>query len=181
LKRLTGYNASMLSKLFSYNISLYAAHLPLDANPKIGHNILIAKMLSLKNIAKFAKYAGYEIGFMGTAPKGATTAKFAEILKRNLGSSSIRVIGDAEKEIHRCGIVSGGGADCIQDALDNGLDCFVTGEIGHSNYHIIKDSGIRVIVAGHYCTEKPGIFAVMKEIQKKFKIECEFIDIPTGM
>lgn len=180
LKRITGYNARMLAKLFSYNISLYAAHLPLDANLKIGHNILIAKILSLKKIAKFAKYAGYEIGFMGDAPRGATAAKFAEILRKNLGAST-RIFGDPDKGIHKCGIVSGGGGDCIQDALDNDLDCFVTGEIGHSNYHIIKDSGINLVVAGHYCTEKPGVLAVMKEIQKKFKIKCEFIDMPTGM
>ena len=181
LKRLTGYNAKLLDPLFKKGISLYAAHLPLDANPEIGHNILLAKMLSLKNIGKFAKYADSEIGFKGNAPKGATLAKFAEILDTNLGGKS-RIFGRPDAIISRCGIVSGGGGnECLRRAIEGGLDCFVTGEVGHESFHIIGESGINVIAGGHYCTEKPGVQAVMEKLSRKFKIKCEFIELPTGM
>ncbi len=180
LKRLTGYNARMIRPLFNGGVSLYAAHLPLDSNPELGHNILLAKMLSLRNIRNFAKYAGYEIGFMGEAPRGATVAKFAKLIDGKLNAKSA-IFGNPDARIERCGVVSGGAGDCIPDAIESGLDCFVLGEVGHSSYHIMRDSGINVIAGGHYCTEKPGVIAVMEKLSSKFGIECEFIDLPTGM
>jgi putative NIF3 family GTP cyclohydrolase 1 type 2 len=61
------------------------------------------------------------------------------------------------------------------------LDLHITGEVEHSSYHPIKETGISVLSLGHYCSEKPGVWAVMEELQSKFKIECEFINLPTGL
>jgi len=61
------------------------------------------------------------------------------------------------------------------------MDCYVTGEMTHMMYHVVRESGITVIELGHYYSEIPGVLAVMNEIEKKFAIECEFIDIPTSL
>ena len=69
----------------------------------------------------------------------------------------------------------------IVEAYNQNLDCLITGEVGHSAYHLIKESGITVITLGHYRSETLGVKAIMEEIKQKFPVECRFIDIPTGL
>ncbi|MCD6466510.1 MAG: Nif3-like dinuclear metal center hexameric protein, partial [Methanomicrobia archaeon] len=45
------------------------------------------------------------------------------------------------------------------------------------DYHPIKEYGINVIYGGHYATEVWGLKALMDHIQKKFNIDCEFLDL----
>ena len=98
-----------------------------------------------------------------------------------LGSSH-RIFGDPARKVKRLGIVSGGaGHDAVAEAFSLGLDLFVTGEITHESYHVIKESDMPVLALGHYCSEKPGVLAMMELLSEKFKVECQFIDIPTGM
>ena len=44
-----------IKTLISSDIALYAAHLPLDAHPEIGHNIQIAQKIGLNDIEPFAE------------------------------------------------------------------------------------------------------------------------------
>ena len=179
-KRFDGLVGKRLSVLFRNQISFYAVHLPLDAHPKLGHNARLADMIELKKRKKFFVYDGNPIGVSGTLPSPQTTTALAEIFEQELGCKA--VVFNNAKKVSSVGIISGGGGlDGVLCAYAEKLDCLVTGEIGHSCYHHIKESGIPVIALGHYCSEKPGVLAVMEKIENKFGIECEFIDIPTGM
>ncbi len=40
---------------------------------------------------------------------------------------------------------------------------------------------INLLFAGHYATETPGVKAVGRLMRKKFGLEVEFIDHPTGL
>ena len=51
LRRITGGCAERIKILAKDNISLYAAHLPLDANEMLGHNALLAQMAELESEA----------------------------------------------------------------------------------------------------------------------------------
>mgnify|MGYP001627454752 CR=1 FL=1 len=181
LRRITGYNARMISCLMQNQISLYAAHLPLDAHQKFGHNILISKELGLSKTSLFAKYSGVKIGVMGRAPANSTPAKFAKILDAWLDAKCF-IYGNKNYEIRKVGVISGGaGQDGIEASLSEGLGCLVTGEVGHSSINMIEEINIPVISIGHYCSEKPGVFAVMEKIRAEFKIDVEFVTLPTGM
>jgi dinuclear metal center YbgI/SA1388 family protein len=181
LKRLTGMNASRIKPLFKNDISLYAAHLPLDAHPEIGHNAKLAEMIGLENTQMFSEYAGIKIGVKGELKEEKTPEELGKLLDSQLGSKH-KIYGPADKKIKRVGIISGGaGADGIVDAFNEGLDLQITGEVEHSSYHPIKETGISVLSLGHYCSEKPGVMAVMEELQEKFNLDCEFINLPTGL
>ena len=182
LKRLTGSNARRISPLFKNDISLYACHLPLDMHPELGHNILLAKMLNLQSCRNFVKYHGGDLGTAGEIPEGQSPAKIAEILEKELPTKCI-IYGNRDESVRKIGIISGGGGrpEGIIEAARQGIECFITGEANHTSYHFIKEENISVIIAGHYATEKPGVIAVMNNIREKFAIDCEFIDIPTGL
>ncbi|MFA7232093.1 MAG: Nif3-like dinuclear metal center hexameric protein [Victivallaceae bacterium] len=180
-RRLTGMIAARLSLLFNNGIALYAAHLPLDAHPEIGHNALLAEMAGLSNRRMFGEYDGAKIGVVGETASPVTIAQLAGIYEHELDCES-KILGNMENEVQRIGIISGGGGlDGLMAALDEGAECFITGEIDHTMFHVIKESGINVIGLGHYNSEKPGIIAVMNLIRDRFELDCEFVDIPTGM
>ncbi|MCF6174244.1 MAG: Nif3-like dinuclear metal center hexameric protein [Victivallaceae bacterium] len=180
-KRFSGMDGDRLRTLFCNGISLYAMHLPLDAHPEYGHNACLAAMLGLENQTMFAKYCEVEIGVIGELPELLTPQEIADSLDAGLDGESI-VFGDAAKSVSKIGIISGGaGYEGINEAIKLGLDCFITGEVGHSSYHLIKESGMPVVALGHYSSEKPGVIKSMELIQAKFNVECEFIDIPTGL
>ncbi len=180
-KRLTGNSARTFSILFKNDISLYGAHLPLDAHPELGHNAQIAKIISLQSCKPFAQYANAEIGIQGKLNNSMTLANLVKNVDRKLETKSV-IYGDKQSSISRVGIISGGpGSFGIEAAVEEGLDCLITGEVNHGIWHLIQETGINVIAAGHYRTEKPGILAVMEKIQQKFKLDCEFIELPTGL
>lgn len=183
LKRITGVDANRIALLAANNISLYAAHLPLDANPEFGHNALISKLLELENIQPFGSYSGYKIGFSGTLKRMRKAADIAEYLNENLPSEcDYSIIGAENTKIKKIGVISGGGAfpALFSEMRAEGVDCLVTGEFTHESYHYALETGIPVITLGHYRSEIPGVLAVKDLVEEKFGIPCAFVDIPSG-
>jgi dinuclear metal center YbgI/SA1388 family protein len=177
----TGMTAKRMDLLFKKGISLYAAHLPLDAHHKIGHNALLADMIKLHKRYNFAEYSGCKIACGGVLPQVSLVADIAGKFEKELNCKA-NIFGNMDKKIEKAGIISGGGGmDGLLACIAEGMDCYITGEMNHTMYHIVKESGITVIELGHYHSETPGIHAVMNKIEKKFAIDCEFIDIPTGL
>ena len=181
LKRITGLNAKRIGSLFRNNLSLYAAHLPLDAHPELGHNVVMAKDLGLKEILPFAEYAGTEIGYFGEFETPVTLAQLVDMVNETVGTECKCVAPIEPAEIKSVGIVSGGGADCMTDAYELGIDAFLTGEYVHQHYHTCMEYGIPLIAGGHYRTECPGVRAVMNVIERELNLETVFFDIPTGL
>jgi len=180
-RRITGVDAARIATLLKNDISLYAAHLPLDAHPVIGHNAVIAETIDLINRKMFAEYANDKIGVRGELPKAMGAASLADMLEDRLGFDTA-VYGKPRGKLKRIGVVSGGaGTDGILAAAAKNLDCLITGEIGHSHWHLINELALTVITGGHYNTEKPGIKALIEDVENMFDVECVFFDIPTGL
>jgi len=156
-------------------ISLYCAHLPLDAHPKYGNNIILSNILNLKNIKKFSVYNGSKIGYSGEFKKRATTNKIKNIMNKKLKSKS-KAFKFGKNQIKTIGIVSGSGGNGYLDAIEKKLDCFLTGEIKLSRFHLTKESKLNVIVAGHYATETVGVKALMPLLKERFGVKTVFIE-----
>ncbi len=173
LKYLTGINYSRVKFLVENNISLYAAHLPLDKHPKHGNNAEFCRIFGLKHIHGFGDYHGQVIGFTGE--KEISLNDFVNEINKKL-NSSCKVFDFGNERIKNIGVVSGGGSSALNEAIEKGLDCFVTGEVPHQAYQLAKEGKINLIAAGHYATETLGVKALMKLIKDKFDVETVFID-----
>ncbi|MFW6414636.1 MAG: Nif3-like dinuclear metal center hexameric protein [Verrucomicrobiota bacterium] len=180
IKFIRGIEAMRLRTLLSNNISLYAAHLPLDKHAETGHNILLARALQLSDITPFFEYDGVSIGYSGSFPSPCPVNEFAETVEKIVGNKPL-VFSEGKKSIETVGIVSGGAPEAIEEAARRQLDCLLTGEIGHSSYHWPAEYRMNVVAAGHYRTEVPGIKAVKELLEREFGLEGEFVDIPTFM
>jgi len=176
----TGRIANQLRYLFDNNCALYAAHLPLDLHPQYGNNAALASLLGLSDISPFGMYKGIPIGFKGTLKKSRSRDAVVDVLCRSL-DTSCTVLPFGTDAIKTIGVVSGGAADALDEAIEQGLDCFITGESSHENYHAALEAKINVIYAGHYHTEKGGVLALGKLIEETFGVETVFLDIPTGI
>ena len=78
-------------------------------------------------------------------------------------------------------IVSGGGADAVNNFAAEGFDTLITGEPKQYVYHTAKMNRLNVVFAGHYATETVGVQAVGEELSSKFNLRHVFIDEPTGI
>ena len=181
IRRIDGILAERIKLLAANGISLYAAHLPLDANPRFGHNARLSDMIGLGDRRTFGDYHGRQIGFQGVLPESKTVSELAQILDKALPSSGdFGFVGDPAQEVKSVGIISGGGAWPELFEGDH-VDCLISGEATHEVFHPAKESGTTILTLGHYRSETPGVFAVMDLVKSKFGIETAFIDIPTNM
>ena len=184
IRRIDGILAERVTLLAKNGISLYAAHLPLDANPRFGHNARLSDMIGLAERRTFGTYHGKQIGFQGVLPAVKTVSELAEILDNALPSSGpYGIIGDPGQRVESVGVISGGGAwpDLFDEISMEHVDCLITGEATHEVFHPAMETGTAILKLGHYRSETPGVFAVMDLVKSKFGIETEFLDIPTNL
>src|SRR5918992_4221001 len=116
-----------LKLLFDADISLAAYHLPLDAHPEVGNNALICEALGLERAGPFGTHDGRPIGFVGREAEPISRDELVERCTRALEREPLVFDGGPER-IETVGIVSGGGAGSLAEAIDRGLDAFLTGE-----------------------------------------------------
>ena len=79
--------------------------------------------------------------------------------------------------IKQVGIVSGGAAHEIKQAVEQGLDAFVTGEVREPVFHFAREERIHFIAAGHHATERFGVRALGEYVAQKFGLEHQYVEI----
>ncbi len=180
-RRFTGIPGKHLKYLFTNRLSLYAAHLPLDAHPMVGNNAVLADLIKLENKQMFCEYDGSDIGVKGILSLPRTAEDLAETYNFVLNCQA-KIYCDTGKPLTRIGCISGGaGRHGLEHAISSGLDALVIGEMEHQMYHLAKEAGIVILALGHYCSEKTGVTALGVMLAEKFGLEVEFIDIPTTL
>lgn len=177
---IVGHVYKKYSAFIKNDLALYAMHIPLDANNPYGNNYGLASRLGLKNVEPFGTWKGMTIGCKGELEKSVSIDELAKMTLKP-GEKPLSVLPFGKKEIKTVGVISGGAADDVYQAIEEGLDAYITGEMDHSLYHYIQEEGINMIAGGHYQTETVGVNLVREKIEKELGMETIFIDIPTGL
>jgi dinuclear metal center YbgI/SA1388 family protein len=175
----TGMHYQRISCAIEHDIALFAAHLPLDAHPESGNNAVMANMLGLNDIRPFGAYHGVDIGVTGELSESKSLFEIRDML--GFSEHAVLLPFGKKEEIRSVAIVSGGASSSAEEAADKGIDLFITGEILHQVYHSCLERGLSVIGGGHYDTETFGVQAMAELLSRKFGIQTQFIDIPTGL
>lgn len=175
-----GLNKRRLDILYKNNISLYASHIPLDAHKTVGNNIQLLKMAGAKVSGEFGIYRGKPISFMGKYKTPVSLKSIESKLNKALPTQCMSLPFGPGK-IKSIGVITGSaGHTGVDEAIEAGLDCYITGEQVDA-YQKVKDAKINIIFAGHNATETLGVKALMKTLSKEFKVKTSFISIPTGL
>lgn len=177
---ITGSHYKRISAFIKNDLALIAYHLPLDANNPYGNNYGIANGLKMTNLEDFGFWRGMSLGVKGTLPSPLTPEELGQKLSA-ITKTQCNVLPFGKPEISTLGIISGGGGDDVEQAVELGLDAFITGEFEHAQYHYAEEMGINVISGGHYGTEIPGVNQLKEKVEKELGIETIFLDLPTNL
>jgi dinuclear metal center YbgI/SA1388 family protein len=169
--RVVGALRGRLRILLGADVSLAAYHLPLDAHPEIGNNALIAAGLGLSDPQPFGRHEGRSVGVR--AVFGGEGIEIADLVSR------VAVLTEREPLaflggpalVRSVGIISGGAARSVHEALDLGLDAFITGEPAEWAAAIARECGIHFIAAGHHATETFGVRALGQHLATRFGVD----------
>jgi dinuclear metal center YbgI/SA1388 family protein len=163
--------------LIEHDLALYAVHLPLDAHPELGNNIGLARRLGLASVEPFGAYRGMRIGFKGKLDPPQSLERIAALVSPR----PLSLLPFGPTEIRSVGIVSGGDPHAVSQAIDEGLDLFVTGDASHEIYHEALEARINVLSGGHYATETWGVTLMSEFLHGATGLETLVLDVPTGL
>ena len=167
-----------LRPLFLNDIALAAYHLPLDAHPEVGNNALLARALGCEEPQPFAEHDGQPIGVAARFPgDGIDAEELADRVRRATSREPLH-LAYGPARVRTIGIVSGGAADYLGDAVAAGLDAFLTGEPAERVLAQSREAGIHFLAAGHYATETFGVRALGDRLSDRFGVRHVFLDDP---
>ena len=176
LKRLTGLNYRRIKFLMQHDMALYAAHLPLDAHPTYGNNACLAKALGLRQLKPFGLYHDQTIGLRGTLPAPLSFQRLADRLARVI-RHEVTALDFGRPKVRTVAMVVGGGAVGVEEAVQLGMDVYLSGEPHLSAYNTLRDAGLNGLFGGHYATESFGVQALGKLLARRFGVDAQFIDL----
>lgn len=107
------------------------------------------------------------VGRIGCLPSVETVASLAKKIKEILGVTSLRIIGEITKQARRVAVCGGSGSDYWQEALRQGADVLVTGDVKYHTAVDVAASSLAVIDAGHFGTEIIAVRRLAELIQKQ--------------
>lgn len=159
-----------------HEISLIAYHLPLDAHPIYGNNVQLAKILDIdiEHNYEIERVPGLLwIGNLSQATSGAALAiKIASSLRRE----PLYLTG-SDKLINRIGWCTGAAQDYIEQAVNHGVEAYITGEVSERTFHYVQEAGIHFYAAGHHATERYGVKALGEHLAHYLGIQQHYVEI----
>ncbi len=176
IRKLTGWLGTRVRTLMAHDINLFGYHLPLDAHPTLGNNAGLADALGLGAERRpFGTFKGQAIGIAGELSEPTTLSALVDRIVTHVGQPQM-VSGESTKEIRTVGLCTGGAPDLIHEAVDAGLDFYMTGESTEYCDAVSAETGVAFVAGGHHQTERFGAQRIAKALANE-GLEATFFDV----
>ncbi len=158
LKQISGSNyvQRCVIKAIKHDIAVISMHTNLD-NAKDGVNWKIAEKLKMHDIAFFASKTveGIEAGsgVVGMLQEPLAADDFIIMVKQLFGVECAQCNELLRRPIQKVAICGGAGDFLLDDAVSQGADAFITGEM-HYHQYFDYEQRIQICVIGHYQSEQ---------------------------
>lgn len=175
----TDLQGAMLLKLIEAGIAVYSPHTAFDSAAD-GINQQLAKWFTLRDIKPLrsvpnlvgAPFLPEDFtpgsGRYGDLSHPHSLGELCEMAKTLLKVTRLQRVGEGTQSICRVGIACGAAAEFIPDALAAGCDALVTGEARFHDCLRARDSGLALVLPGHYATERPAVESLAQVIRGQF-------------
>ena len=174
LQTVTGAHYRKLKFAMENNLAVYSAHLPLDAHPRCGNNVLLCNALGLPE----PRQPFLEIGLQVEVEIDRETLR--RLIEQAVGGN-VHLAPGGPTVARRIGVVTGAAGGAIFKAAAAGVDTFITGEGPHWSFTAAEELHINVFYAGHYATEVFGVQELANSLQVKFGLPWQFLPHPTRL
>ena len=175
-ERVIGIKRERLKSLLCHDINLIAYHLPLDVHDTVGNNAQLAGLLELTSDGLLDTSSPLSPGNIGRLSRPMLASEFCALIGERLGRQPLH-IGEPEDVIETIAWCTGAAQSYLQQAIDLGVDAFLTGEINEPAVHLARETGTHFISAGHHATERCGVQALGQQLENHFGIKVTFVDI----
>ncbi|WP_305044062.1 Nif3-like dinuclear metal center hexameric protein [Geoalkalibacter sp.] len=105
-------------------------------------------------LALHNRRADLGLGRLGRLPAPLSLDAFAGQVKAALGCEALRVVGDGARLLSKVAVCGGSGASLMGEALRQGADVLVTGDVKYHEAQQAWVQGPALIDAGHFATER---------------------------
>ena len=171
----TGWLKQRLALLLAHDLNLLAYHLPLDAHASLGNNAQLAAHLGFRVDSTFGEQA---LGFVGQPQMPIENAQaLTQLLQSRLGKAPVSVVPDPHRPLRRIAWCTGGAQNLFEEAIAQGIDAFITGEISEPQAHLARETGVGFFACGHHVTERYGAGALGAHLADQLGLAHTFIDI----
>jgi dinuclear metal center YbgI/SA1388 family protein len=170
---IVGIKKRRIQTLLQHDINLFAFHLPLDAHPVFGNNVMLGKQLNLTVIEWLDEK---KMVAKAVLDQPVTLDAFAATINTQLGRTP-QVIPSSKTMIQTIAWCTGAAQQYIDVAIANDVDVFISGEISEQTVHAARESDTAYIAAGHHATERYGVQALGEHLATQFGLQHLFVEI----
>ena len=157
LKQISGANdvQRAVVKAIKQDVCVVSMHTNMDNAPE-GVNFKIAERLGLTDVRFFATKTVDGIvcgsGVVGELPEPMSARAFIAHVKQRMEARSAMCNELLERPVRRVAICGGAGDFLLDDAVREGADAFITGEM-HYHQYFGREQQVQICVIGHYESE----------------------------
>ena len=150
-------------------------HTPLDA-AEFGTSASLADALGITNKKRTLPYFGHLVGVAGNIEKQSFES-LVEKCEKILGEK-VRSFKNHDNEYSKILVATGGGHEtsCLDSAIEENCDTYVTGEYLMYLQHYAEFHKINLIIGSHTKTELQGVRNFVKKIANNFN-DLELVEI----
>lgn len=120
------------------------------------------------------------LGRIGRLAEPLNLKQFADQVRKLLMVPSVRMVGEVEQAIKKVAVCGGSGISLLSEALRQGADCLVTGDIKFHDAQRARAEGLTLIDAGHFGTERfmvAELSARLRQVLSERQISVEVIEM----
>ncbi len=120
------------------------------------------------------------LGRIGRLPRPLTLGDFAASVKSALQVADLRMVGEAGRQVVKVALCGGSGASLIAEAVRQGADVLVTGDVKYHEARNAESQGVALIDAGHFATERIMVQGLAETLGKEAQrrgLNIEFVEM----
>ncbi len=117
------------------------------------------------------------LGRIGKMAEPLSLRDFAAQVRIKLQTQAVRIVGDLERPIRKVAVCGGSGVSLLMDAVRQGADCLVTGDVKYHDAQRARSEGLALIDAGHFATEQLMVAELSKRLRQALDERQLSIDV----
>ncbi len=158
------YPYNVIFEAIREGIGIYAFHTNLDIATG-GLNDYLCKLLGLRDVVSVEAHPPLRVGMLENAMSLEDVVLYTQ---EKLEIACVKYVKGNDEAVKKVAVCSGSCADMVYKTTEIDYDVFITGDLKYHTAFFAKNSGINIIDATHFHTEKYVKYLLREVLEKEF-------------